>query len=243
MGINLWDPRTKILHKNIKSRGSVAKSVYNYYIEDLDRDPIKILPTGTSYNFETKKYYPNLEPKPNKNIQVIHYQQIVGGWESYLYHLLKAYAGKTIEMTLRWSVYGGGEKDRIEVVPKTNLSSWWSGLYYWFIVNSDEPIFGSENDDWDSDSQATLIISSKDNVSAQQIQQSFLDGISHCVFTPIGEWVDDNFNNQQEGTEMYGRWRAKKNWLIKRNDKSLGIKGGFMNHYSQGVPDNEKDLQ
>ena len=29
MGINLWDPRTKILHQNIKSRGTVAKDINN----------------------------------------------------------------------------------------------------------------------------------------------------------------------------------------------------------------------
>jgi hypothetical protein len=63
------------------------------------------------------------------------------------------------------------------------------------------------------------------NITPRRIIQSYLDGKSHCVFTPIREWVDENLQRELSET-------ATKNYraFYKKLDK-LEIQ------YSEGVPE------
>lgn len=86
-----------------------------------------------------------------------------------------------------------------------DFSSWFSGRvgYDWWI-NSDETIFAYHG------YEGNLYVYPEKKVTFRpdKIKQLFLDGITHCVFTPIREWAQDKLNHHTEAkgkksTERY----------------------------------------
>ena len=234
MKINIYDPRIK-KNVSIEYDSPEAKGIYRYYIATKGAVPLAVLPRGITYDTKKKKFFTNSQ-KPEKRFQRITYQQVKGDWQSSLYHIFKGYQGKTITYSLE---YNGGNITETEVIPD-NFHSWWETTYYKFMIDSDTPVFGAWNEPLDLGSQAQLIIQSGKKVKPLPQQQSFLDGTSHCVFTPMREWINKNYESETGGRKTH--WRAKK-YLIEGKQLKNRFKEGFIHKYKDGVPDNNEDFQ
>ena len=178
------------------------------------------------------------------NVRIITYtdvDNVSGGMsqEDWLKNIFRQYRGQTIEVGKRHR----RKKDdnltdeiitdsQITDIPQTGFNSWWRSftnvgqfMYpdseYWIFSGFYNP-FGIGND------QAQLIIMSADKVGQSNYEQFFLDGTTHCVFTPIINWaIDLSMNAQSESTKRKYDSKAKK---IEK----------LMNQYKNGVP--EKDI-
>lgn len=122
------------------------------------------------------------------------------------------------------------EKDETFTIPKENFSKWWNINSVFFWLNSDEPLFGPWNEILKEDPklQAQLLILTLDKVSEQNFDQYFLDGITHCVFTPIKDWAIDCLENSKSKSAQK-RYKT----ICKKIDN-------YVIKYSKGVP--EKDI-
>jgi hypothetical protein len=122
------------------------------------------------------------------------------------------------------------EKDETFTVPVKNFSKWWTINSVFFWINSDNPLFGIWNDILKEDPklQSQLLILTLDKVSEQNFDQYFLDGITHCLFTPIKDWAIDCLENSKSKSAQK-RYKS----ICKKIDN-------YVIKYSKGVP--EKDI-
>ena len=176
---------------------------------------------------------------------------------SYLRKVMKSYKGQTVKLVKRYTKYDfivdddetlkkieAGEAsildklnnvEQIEIdetytVPNNNYSKWWNINSQFFWLNSSEPLFGLWNENLRDDPklQSQLLILTLDKVSEDNFDQYFLDGITHCVFTPIKDWAIDCLENSKSKSAQ-GRYKT----LCKKIDN-------YVIKYSKGVP--EKDI-
>ena len=141
----------------------------------------------------------------------------------------KIKAGKASALE-KISIIDQVEKDEIFKIPETNFSKWWNINSVFFWINSDSPLFGNWNDILKEDPklQSQLLILILDKVSEQNFDQYFLDGITHCVFTPIKDWAIDCLENSKSKSAQK-RYKS----ICKKIDN-------YVIKYSKGVP--EKDI-
>jgi len=122
------------------------------------------------------------------------------------------------------------EKDTTFIVPMENFSAWWKTISNFFWINSDTDLFGNWNELLKEDPklQSQLLILTLDKVKEQNFDQYFLDGITHCLFTPIKEWAEDCLENSKSKSAQK-RYKT----ICKKIDN-------YVIKYSKGVP--EKDI-
>tara|TARA_R100001129_G_scaffold48381_1_gene33192 strand:- start:377 stop:3031 length:2655 start_codon:yes stop_codon:yes gene_type:complete len=117
----------------------------------------------------------------------------------YLRSIMKQYIGQTIRRIRRVPGQPELDKDEIIFVPE-NFSSWW-GIsepgFFW--IKSDTFLF-------DPDIEGEAIILNYDKVDAENIDQYFLDGVSHCFFQPLKNWGSECLS---KATSVSGEKRYK----------------------------------
>ena len=111
-------------------------------------------------------------------------------------------------------------QSRTYAVPN-NFSSWWKKHSQDWWVDSEISLFDANEKNGEC-----FIYEEKTNINSQQIIQHFLDGINHCVFSPIKNWA----------TELYEGAKSKQTKsrynIILKNLSELEKK------YSRGLPEN-----
>jgi len=171
------------------------------------------------------------------NVRILTYRDIDGLSNddlqlNYLKNIFRQYRGQTIEIGKRHPSLSQTEiitDNQITEVPVRGFNSWWRIFTQFLFPDSEEWIFGeSYNPAGPMSNQAQLTIMSAGRVGQSNYEQFFLDGTSHCVFTPIMNWaIDLSMNAQSESTKRKYDSKAKK---VEK----------LMNEYSNGVP--EKDI-
>ena len=172
--------------------GRKAREIYKTRIE-AGENQASILPPELTYingRFHKVKNITNFN-----NVRRITYQQVdsvFGDTQmNYVKNILAQYKGQTIETAVRYYVNVGGafkefEDTKVVDVPNNGFSAWWRGWSRILFPDSDDWIFGEEyNKSNQVNQQAQLVIMSADKVGQGNYQQYFLDGITHCVFTPM----------------------------------------------------------
>ena len=174
------------------------------------------------------------------NVRIITYRDIDGLPNdelqlNYLKNIFRQYRGQTIEIGKRHpsltSASGTSGQtaiitdNQIIEVPVRGFNSWWRIFTQFLFPDSEEWIFGeSYNPMGPPSNQAQLTIMSADRVGQSNYEQFFLDGTSHCVFTPIMNWaIDLSMNAQSESTKR--KYDAKTKKIQK-----------FINEFNNGVP-------
>tara|TARA_R100000808_G_C2154667_1_gene165830 strand:- start:6383 stop:9172 length:2790 start_codon:yes stop_codon:yes gene_type:complete len=152
---------------------------------------------------------------------------------NYLKNIFKQYKGQTIQISKRHRALSGTEiitDTQISEVPKSGFNSWWDALTKGFIYpDSEDHIFqDSYNPEGPASEQTQITIMTADRVNKGNYEQFFLDGTTHCLFTPMMNWaIDLSMNAGTESTRR--KYDAKANKIQK-----------LMNEYKEGVP--EKDI-
>lgn len=85
----------------------------------------------------------------------------------------------------------------------------------------------------------SFVFSKLTTIGDKYFQQSFLDGVSHCVFTPIIKWCKKCIETIKSKSSKL-KYTAILNKIIGRTLKSGKKKIGYLEKYSKGVP--EKDI-
>jgi len=171
------------------------------------------------------------------NVRIITYRDVDGVANedtqlSYIRNIMRQYRGQTIEIGIRYPSLSQTEiitDNQITEVPVRGFNSWWRIFTQFLFPDSEQWIFGEDyNPAGPASNQAQLIIMSANRVGQSNYEQFFLDGASHCVFTPMLNWcVDCSVNSNTENTRK--KYNAKANKIVK-----------LIQQYKDGVP--EKDL-
>jgi hypothetical protein len=224
--ISIYNPFIQKVVK-INKFGRTAKRIYKYYIDVLGFRPDEILPEGITYvNNKFKKINTIID---NSNVRRITYTEASAsplGPEEYIYRIIKKYKGQTVKIARKFILDGNEfEDDSLFVLDSKGM-----GMAYRFLaINSDIMLFSPQiSQDLPQNKQAQLLILSLNKVDADNVSQFFLDGITHCVFTPIKDWAEDKYNNSSNKSTA-----KKYNSILNKINKYTDI-------YSKGVP--EKDL-
>lgn len=171
-----------------------------------------------------------------QNVRIITYKEIdkvAIPQETYLKNIFKQYKGQTIQASKKHPSLSRTEiitDSMIIDVPVSGFDSWWTSFTKGFIYpDSEQHIFDDVYNPAGSVSDQTQItIMSADRVGQSNYEQFFLDGTTHCLFTPIMNWaIDLSMNSQSQSTKR------------KYNSKTKKIQK-LMNQYNAGVP--EKDI-
>lgn len=172
------------------------------------------------------------------NVRIITYRDVDGvatedTQYNYIRNIMRQYRGQTIEIGIRYPSLSQTEiitDNQITEVPVRGFNSWWRIFTQFLFPDSEQWIFGEDyNPSGPASNQAQLIIMSANRVGQSNYEQFFLDGTTHCVFTPMLNWcVDCSINSNTENTRK--KYNAKANKIEK-----------LIKQYKDGVP--EKDLQ
>ena len=171
-----------------------------------------------------------------RNVRILTYRDIDGIANdelqlNFVKTIFRQYKGRTIEIGKRYLSDTGQfiTDNQITEVPLSGFNSWWRIFTQFLFPDSEEWIFGeSYNPAGPMSNQAQLTIMPAQRVGGSGYQQFFLDGTTHCLFTPIMNWsIDLSMNAKAESTKR--RYETK----IKRISK-------LMEEFKDGVP--EKDI-
>ena len=236
---------------NVNEYGAAAKKLYRLYIDDLNTPAENVLPPGLKYNNETGYFTKTKEQKEKilySNVKKYTYGNNFAGdiqqqrIPSIVRDIMKQFIGKSIKVA---SFFNGEVHNEGIIKIPTTFSTWWktSGFYRSYIMlNSDENIFSKsansiepmadEGDEKfgiikESKKQGTLIIDLLKKVDGAKYAQSFLDGISHCFFTPIKSWAQTCLDDSKSKT------------AIKRYKSYLNKIDKYLIQYNKGLPEDK----
>ena len=198
--------------------GRKAREIYKARIE-AGANQASILPPELTYingRFVKVKNITNFN-----NVRRITYQQVESVFGNtqlnYLKNILMQYRGQTIETAVRYYVLTDGvftefEDTQVVDVPMNNFHSWWRTWSQILFPDSENWIFSEEYNKSDQvNQQAQLVIMSANKVGQGNYQQYFLDGITHCVFTPMLDWAMENYiETNSKHTKKRYKSRANK---------------------------------
>ncbi len=93
----------------------------------------------------------------------------------------------------------------------------------------------------------SFVFSKLTTIGDKYFNQSFLDGVSHCFFTPIIRWANKCIEEIKSKSSKL-KYSSIKNKILGRTLKSGKKKIGYLEKYSKGVPEKEisvicEDLQ
>jgi hypothetical protein len=143
--------------------------------------------------------------------------------ETYLKKVFRQYSGQTIKVARKFFKDGVVESAITEPVPKKGFNSWWRGFTKSFVYVDSENIFLAD-EFFKGGIQPQLLIMTADKVGTSNYNQFFLDGTTHCVFTPIKDWAVHTLTNcKTKSSEK--KYNAIINKITKLEDK-----------YKSGVP-------
>lgn len=226
----IYDPITKKT-KLLDPLGRKAREIYKYKI-DQGSAPGTVLPPELTYiNGRLKK----VKTISNfNNVRRITYQQVesVFGLDqlSWLKKIMTSYSGKTIQVAYRFFVLDDNgilverEDNNTYDVPKgKGFRNFWDSFYKFLRpIDSDSWIFSEEyNQSENINEQAQLLIMGADKVGEVNFQQFFLDGVTHCVFTPIKNWAEKSLmesNNKSSDKKMKAKLNKIEKYLITYKD-------------------------
>ena len=239
--IRIYDP-IKNRFVNVNEFGAAAKKLYKIYIDDLNTPAENVLPAGLKYNPETGYFTKTKEKKEEEkiynNVFKLTYPETVDkGDFSSVRNFMKQFIGKTIKIV---SFYNGNVKNEGIITIPNNYSSWWKNSGFWnsyIAIDSTTTIF-SAHANWvsedifdeepvfkDPKNQGLLIVDVLNKIDGEKYKQSFLDGITHCFFTPIKEWVIQKKENCKLPSTA-----KKYNAMINKINK-------YEEQYKQGIPE------
>ena len=144
-----------------------------------------------------------------RNVRILTYRDIDGISNdelqlNYVKTIFRQYKGRTIEIGKRYLSDTGQfiTDNQITEVPNTGFNSWWRIFTQFLFPDSEEWIFGeSYNPAGPMSNQAQLTIMPAERVGGSGYQQFFLDGTTHCLFTPIMNWsIDLSMDAKTEST-------------------------------------------
>ena len=136
---------------------------------------------------------------------------------------LRNFRGQTVKV---YSMMNGQIIDeQLVEIPENGFNAWWDnvGSYNFLIGPSGEqrtPI---------TDGADKIVITPNINLQPQRVEQLFREGIKHCVFEPILNWGQEQFQNVKSRASHF---RYKK--FIKNCNE-------YIEKYQKGIP--EKDIQ
>ena len=170
------------------------------------------------------------------NVRLITYQNVDSVSDAdtqlnYIKNIFRQYRGQTIEIGKRHPSLSQTEiitDNQITEIPVNGFNSWWRIFSQFLFPDSEEWIFGESYNPYGiGANQAQITIMSADKVGQSNYEQFFLDGTSHCVFTPMINWaIDLSMNAQSESTRRKYDSKAKK---IQK----------LINKFGDGVPEKE----
>ena len=237
----IYNPFTE-KDSTIDPYGRTAKKIYKFLIEG-GSEPDTILPQNLNYSggrFSKVKTVVD-----NSDVRRITYAQVGDDSMSYFQKVFKNYKGKTLRVGVKYvsdfdydfeeddngnpilSNLGQSEKDEIVAVPSTGFSGWWTKWSMFLMIDSDTQLFGPQNKSLQPSFQSQMVIYPHDKVGSDNISQFFLDGVSHCVFTPINDWAE------LKEIESKSKSAKKKYSAIKNKIKKYVIQ------YDKGVPNDD----
>ena len=120
--------------------------------------------------------------------------------------------------------------DEIVTIPSgAGFSKWWNANSVFFMIDSDKEVFGAWNEDLKDDPklQAQLLILTLDKVKKEQVNQYFLDGVTHCFFHPIQEWALE-CEDSSKSKSAQKRYKTINNKLDK-----------YIEKYHEGIPEED----
>lgn len=139
-----------------------------------------------------------------------------------IFNYISSQAGKTIRVVAD-QFESENQLNLVTDVPAEMDLDQITTKYRWiFMRNSDFFIWQDDSGDI-IDGKLTVYTASSKAGKAEL--QSFKDGISHCVFTPIRKWIIEKFNEAKSASAK-SRFNAMKNRLASLEEK-----------YAQGVPE------
>lgn len=241
--IRIYDPINN-LFIDVNEYSREAKKLYKIYIKDLNTPAENVLPAGLKYNprsgYITKTTERKEEEKAYKLVNKLTLQDVLNsnkGEYTIIKNFMKKFKGKTIKAV---SYYNGIVKNEGIITIPDNYTSWWknSGFIASYIqIDSESNIFsphanwvsGDPTDDnpvfKDKKLQGVLVVDSLNKINAKKYAQSFLDGITHCFFTPIKEWAIEK--KEESKTPSTAK---KYNSMINKINK-------YEEQYKEGLPE------
>lgn len=137
--------------------------------------------------------------------------------------------------------------DQTYDIPPTGVGKWYDSVYNEFRVNSDKMKWNAYQGDGVSDllsmasgatigGDITFIFSKLTTITQQYFQQSFLDGVSHCFFTPVINWANQCLENSKSNGAK-ARYQTIINKIEGKELKSGKKIIGFKEQYSKGIPE------
>jgi len=137
--------------------------------------------------------------------------------------------------------------DKLINLGDKSISSWWKANdkdYIKYVSGLYMPIWEQEIEEFIPEDQdeielpewnITFILTKEIKLSPTQIKQSFLDGVNHCVFTPIIDYFQDKLENTKS-KDCRIRCGTVLNKIYGKKDKE-----GYLSLYSKGVPEDHLD--
>jgi len=249
--ISIYNPFTE---KNTKvdPYGKTAKKIYRYMIDEGE-EASTFLPDDLTYRAETDRFIRVKTIADTANVRRITYSKVKASAPKndtmpYFRKIIKSYAGQTIKLVKRYveteilldddadneegvtaNIIAEKQQSDTFDIPVKGFSQWWNANSFFFWIESDLQLFGDWNDLIDDAKlQAQLLILTLDKIDKEDINQYFLDGITHCFFYPIKEWCLEKIEDSKSPT-------AKKRYNTINNKCNK-----YMVKYSEGIP--EEDL-
>ena len=141
-------------------------------------------------------------------------------------------AGKSNKLK-KFNLQGGEIKYKEYQIPSFNnfedFDIWWNNerVKWDWQIDSEEDIFTFH------DNQGKLYFYPSNNslINYNRIRQSYLDGVEHCVFTPIYEWAERKYNDETISPSTRKKYNAIMNKINKK----------FLKKYKNGVPEIEME--
>ena len=142
--------------------------------------------------------------------------------------------------------------DQVYEIPSTGVGKWYDSVYNEFRASSDKMkwnlyqgdgtsglIAGALSDmgaDATIEGDITFIFSKLTTITQKYFQQSFLDGVSHCFFTPVINWANQCLeNSKSKGAKA--RYQTIINKIEGKELKSGKKIVGFKEQYIKGIPE------
>jgi hypothetical protein len=174
----------------LKKKGQTSLKEW-YRLRDLYNFNIKQIKSMKSY-YKTSKGKIDIKQAIGIN-KVIHTDRNFkihpdNSGDQNMKHLIKQYKGQIIRVitSINNIVFQDLELD----VPLHGFSNFWDTVFWYFYYDSDTTII-KHNCDLLTTDNVKIIFNTGSKLTANYLNQSFRDGINHCVLYPILKWAND----------------------------------------------------